>query len=640
MSMQIDDYITLVRQDMLPFQWEALNDRVAEAEPSYSIANFRNAACKTGDYCGTIWQDSDMAKWLEAVGHSLACVWDEDLYRKAEQAVELIVAAQDEDGYINTYFTLKEPGERWHNVEQCHELYCAGHLIEAAVAYFLGTGRRKLLAALCRYADYIDSVFGPEEGKLHGYPGHEEIELALCKLYRVTGEKRYLKLAEYFIDIRGTEPNFFLEQRKARGFTTRWPDDFMPLSYFQAHKPVREQAEAVGHAVRAVYLYAGMADVAHYNRDEALIRACHALWNDVTTRQMYITGAVGSALKGEAFTVDYHLPNDRAYAETCAAVGLVFFARRMMELDAANSIYGDVMERTLYNSVLSSFGLEGRSFFYTNPQEAYHGVCGKPMGEGDPALSHVKVIRQKWYGCACCPPNAARLLASLQQYSVSFDEKRDVLRYQVFLPGEQTQEGAFGSIRFRTDTHYPWDGRIAVTVLACDLKPDVDFALRIPAWAKGIVTDTALPEGAVRVVEEGFFRVRCAFKPGDVILLTLPMTVRITRTHPAVRADAGMVALERGPLVYCLEQRDNPTQLYRLMLSKADMDTIQARKDDTFGGTVMLTGQAHAFQTPGDAGLYHGQAAVVGKTQFTAIPYFQWSNRGETDMQIWIREQF
>jgi DUF1680 family protein len=637
--MQLNDYITLVTRDMLPFQWEALNDRVEGATPSYSIANFRCAAQKAGEYHGTMWQDSDLYKWLEAVGYSLAHTWDEALFQKAEEAVDIIVAAQGEDGYINTYFTLKEPGERWRNVEQCHELYCAGHLFEAAVAYFRGTGKRKLLDAVCRFADYIDQVFGPEEGKLHGYPGHPEIELSLCKLYRATGEERYLNLAAYFIDTRGTSPNFFLAQREARGYTTRWVGDFMPLAYFLAHQPVREQITAAGHAVRAAYLYTAMADVAAYTRDPSLMAACRTLWNSVTKRQMYITGAIGSAYHGEAFTVDYHLPNDRAYAETCAAVGLIFFARRMMELDGSNSAYGDVMERVLYNSVLSSFGLEGKSFFYTNPQEAYRDVSGRPSGMGDPALSHVKIARQKWYGCACCPPNAARLLASLPDYAVSFDRQCNTLRCQLILPGEQTYEGPFGRVTFDTQTRYPWDGEITIVIKACELKGGADIAVRIPAWLRGQVSGISLPQGAVLVEEEGFLRVRHAFKPGDVLRLTLPMEVRATRAHSAVRADAGKLALERGPLVYCLEQLDNSTPLHELMLSREDIAAIKTCEDEAFGGTVILSGQAHAAKLPEGGDLYQEAAPLVETTQFIAIPYFQWSNRGETNMQIWLRER-
>jgi DUF1680 family protein len=337
--------------------------------------------------------------------------------------------------------------------------------------------------------------------------------------------------------------------------------------------------------------------------------------------------------------VAYHLPNDRAYAETCASVGLIFFARRMIELDGSNSVYGDVMERALYNTVLSSFGLDGRSFFYSNPQEAYRDVCGKADGTGDPALNHVKITRQKWYGCACCPPNAARLLASLQKYVVSYDAPENTVRCQLLLPGVQTQDGPFGRLIFETETKYPWDGKISITIISCELKNQADFAIRIPAWAKGKVRDVTLPEAAVRVEEEGFLRVRHAFRPGDSISFILSMEVRAIRAHIAVRADAGMVALERGPLVYCLEQTDNEVPLYEMMLSKEDIAGIKFKESSLFGGTVMLSGDAYALHISNETELYHGESPLVRRTRFTAIPYFQWSNRGETDMQIWIRER-
>jgi DUF1680 family protein len=319
-------------------------------------------------------------------------------------------------------------------------------------------------------------------------------------------------------------------------------------------------------------------------------------------------------------------------------VGLIFFARRMMELDGANPEYGDVIERALYNGVLSSFGIEGRTFFYTNPQEATAGISGRPVGEGDPALAHVKINRQKWYGCACCPTNAARLLSSIEQYAYSFDEERNVLRCQLLIPGEQTCEGDYGNVTFRTETRYPWDGAVTITVVDAALNSGVDVALRIPAWARGQETDVRLPQGATRVAEDGFLRVKHAFAAGDRIAVTLPMAVRVTRAHAAVREDAGMLALERGPLVYCAEATDNGTPLHELFLSQADAEALTPVPSDQLGGTVLLTGTVHAARVPTDAGLYHSRAPILEQAAFTAIPYFQWSNRGETDMRVWLRE--
>ncbi|MCK4600320.1 glycoside hydrolase family 127 protein, partial [Candidatus Bipolaricaulota bacterium] len=362
-----------VREVVIPYQWEVLNDRVPAAEPSHAIENFRIAAGRTeGAYYGWVFQDSDVAKWLEAVGYCLIRQADPELERLADSVIDLVVKAQQADGYLNTYFTVKEPGGRWTNLRDNHEMYCAGHMMEAAVAYYEATGKRKFLDAMCWLADHIDAAFGSEPGKKKGYPGHEEIELALVKLYQTTGEQRYLRLSRFFIDERGHEPHYYDLEAKERGDETSGrPYD---KAYSQAHLPVREQTNAVGHAVRAMYLYSGMADMAAETNDETLVTACKRLWNNLTKRQMYITGGIGSAVQGEAFTFDYDLPNDTAYTETCAAIGLVFWAHRMLMLDVDHD-YADVMERAFYNVVLSGISLGGREYFYVNPLEVWPEAC-------------------------------------------------------------------------------------------------------------------------------------------------------------------------------------------------------------------------------------------------------------------------
>jgi len=361
----------LVREVVIPYQYEALHDRIPNVEPSYAIRNFRIAAgLEEGEFGGMVFQDSDVAKWLEAVGYSLMAHPDPELEWRADEVIDLVAMAQHPDGYLNTYFTVKEPGKRWTNLLDCHELYCAGHMIEAAVAYYLATGKRKLLEVVCKFVDHIDTVFGDGEGKLPGYDGHQEIELALVKLYGVTGDEKHLRLAKYFIDKRGTEPHFFLQEWERRGGISHWGKVKRPvnLEYHQAHKPVRDQDVAVGHAVRAVYMYTAMADLARLTRDESLLAACDKLWNNIVTRQMYITGGIGSTHHGEAFTFDYDLPNDTVYAETCASIGLIFFASRMLQLRARGE-YADVMERALYNTVLAGMAQDGRHYFYVNPLE-------------------------------------------------------------------------------------------------------------------------------------------------------------------------------------------------------------------------------------------------------------------------------
>lgn len=358
-----------------------------------------------------VFQDSDVAKWLEAVAYLLEEKRDSELEALADDVIELLGRAQQPDGYLNTYYTVKEPGKRWTNLRDNHELYCAGHLIEAAVAYFQATGKRRFLDIMCKYADYIGTVFGRGEGQIPGYDGHQEIELALLKLYEATGNENYLKLSQYFIDQRGQQPHYFDQEKEARGETGAfWYDG--GYRYHQAHIPVREQKQAVGHAVRALYMYTAMAGLAAKTGDESLKQACQTLWENVTKRQMYITGGVGSSAFGESFTFDFDLPNDTVYAETCAAIVLVFWARRMLELEMDGK-YVDVMERALYNGTISGMDLDGKRFFYVNPLEVWPKACERHDKR------HVKPVRQKWFSCACCPPNLARLIASIGHYIYS-----------------------------------------------------------------------------------------------------------------------------------------------------------------------------------------------------------------------------
>ncbi len=407
-----------VREKMIPYQWEALNDRVKDAEPSHCIRNFKIAAGKEeGAFEGFVFQDSDLFKWIEAASYTLRNDPDPALLKIVQDAVDLIVSAQQPDGYVDTYYILNGLDKRFSNTMDNHELYCAGHLMEAAAAHFEATGEKTLLDAACRLADCIGKAFGKKEGKLRGYPGHEIIEMALVRLYEATSEEKYLALSAYFVDERGQTPLFFEEEIKRHQNPCQWLNGPLGLQYYQAGKPIREQTDAVGHAVRAAYFYAGCADVARLTKDHSLISACDRMWESIVKRRMYITGAIGSSAYGEAFTYDYDLPNDTMYGETCASIGLIFFARRMLKLKR-DGAYADVMERALYNGVLSGMALDGTSFFYVNPLEVVPQACEK-----DQLRRHVKPVRQKWFGCACCPPNLARLLSSLQDYVWSADEK-------------------------------------------------------------------------------------------------------------------------------------------------------------------------------------------------------------------------
>ena len=406
-----------VRREVIPYQWEALNDRVPGAEPSFCMHNFRAAArlmerkSQPGftepaytfrsfqtlpedksnpdpdKFYGFVFQDSDFYKWVEAAAYSLCNHPDPELEATVDGAIDVICAAQHESGYLDTYYILNGMDGSFTNLKDHHELYCLGHLMESAAAYYMATGKDRLLGAAKRYADYVGECFGPEEGKRKGYPGHEIAEMALFRLYEITGEEKYLALGKFFLDQRGTEPNYFLEEERLREGRHEPKGDTAPYAYYQAHKPVREQDEAVGHAVRAGYLYSGMADVARLTGDDSMLAACNRLWDNIVKKKLYITGGIGGTAVGEAFSYPYDLPNDTAYSESCAAISLAFFARRMLEISPVSQ-YADVMELAMYNTVLSGMALDGKSFFYVNPLEVDPAAC-----KADTRLEHVEPVR-------------------------------------------------------------------------------------------------------------------------------------------------------------------------------------------------------------------------------------------------------
>lgn len=635
------DYAELVRQTVIPYQWEALNDRVEGAEPGHAIRNFRIAAgLAEGDFGGMVFQDSDLYKWLEAVGYSLGHHPDPELARVADEAIELIGLAQQEDGYINTYFTVKEPGKQWTNLTDAHELYCAGHLIEAAVAYYVGTGKRKLLDITCRFVDLIDRLFGTSPDKLPGYCGHEEIELALVKLYEVTGEERYLKLSRYFVDERGTSPHYFTQEWERRGRTSHWvqghasaPD----LPYFQSHQPVREQTVAVGHAVRAVYLYTAMADLARLTGDDSLRLACERLWANITQKQMYITGGIGSTHRGEAFTFDYDLPNDTVYAETCASIGLIFFARRMLRL-TAKSEYADVLERALYNNVLGSMSKDGKHFFYVNPLEVWPEASAK-----NPDRFHVKPVRQPWFGCSCCPPNVARLLSSLGEYiyDVAATDNGTTVYTHLFIGSEIRFASGASQVTLHQQSDLPWAGKVDFTVALSEDTHHCAFelALRIPNWFQ-----SGLPTLLINGVEEsyqtenGYARIARSWSDGDKLEWLLPLEAKLIAAHPQVRAAAGKAAIQRGPLVYCLEEADNGRPLASFTLS-AEPKLSEQPISDQLGRYIAVEGDARVADEAAwsDNPLYQPLHKRTKLIRFKAIPYYLWGNRKPGEMSVWLR---
>ncbi|MUG45188.1 glycoside hydrolase family 127 protein [Paenibacillus woosongensis] len=629
-------YIDLVRSVVVPYQWDALNDRIEAAEPSGAIRNFKIAAgLEEGEFYGMVFQDSDVAKWLEAVSYLLESQPDPELERTADEVIEIIAKAQQEDGYLNTYYTLKEPGRRWSNLAECHELYCAGHMIEAGVAYYRATGKRVLLDVVSRFADHIDSVFGTEPGKLRGYDGHQEIKLALVKLYHATGNERYLRLAQYFVEQRGQKPNFYEIQLKERGGESHWTgiNHAIDLEYTQSHAPVREQEKAIGHAVREVYMLTGMADVAAETKDESLLAACRRLWDNIVSRQMYITGAIGSMPQGEAFSFDYDLPNDTVYAETCASIGLIFFAHRMLRI-APQAEYADVLERALYNTVVAGMSRDGKHFFYVNPLEVDPKACRGANHKFD----HIKPVRQEWFGCACCPPNVARLLASLGEYI--YMVQGGTIYAHLYIGGEAKLNVGGSEVQVKQTSNYPWDGRIRFEINPQE-PGEFALALRIPGWcrhARLSVNNDPYPVDG-QVIQDGYVHISRNWQQGDFVELVLDMPVERMRSHPLVRGNAGKVALQRGPLVYCLEQADNGENLHEIVLP-ANAKLEAKFENGLLGDVVAITAQGlrqDAAKWPG--GLYSSEAVpALQEAKVTFIPYYAWANRGEGEMSVWVRE--
>ncbi len=618
--------LNTIREQMLPFQWDVLNDAAPGVEKSHCLDNFRIAAgLIEGSHYGMVFQDSDLAKWLEAVAYQLHAAPDPDLEKKAEEAIDLIEKAQMPDGYLNTYYQLKDIGNRWTNLRDNHELYCAGHMLEAAVAYYHATGKRRLLDVMIRNILHIDSVLGLEEGKLPGYPGHEEIELALCKLYDATGEERFLRLAAYFIDQRGQQPHFFMEELKRSGRMNDRYVEHLGLTYAQTHMPVREQTTMEGHAVRALYLTAGMADVALRKQDASLWEACKALFENITQKRMYITGGIGSTHHGEAFSFDYDLPNDTVYAETCASIALVFFCQRLLRGEQLGA-YGDVMEQALYNTCMAGMRLDQKAFFYVNPLSVHPEACHK-----DPGKRHVLPVRPGWFGCACCPPNLARLLSSIGAYQYATQEDSVFIHLYIESEARLTVNGR--DVQLGVKTNYPFEDtvRILPGPGAYNLK------MRLPGWCK---KHQVLRSGS-RIdpaVENGYITISGPFHENDEILLQMDMPPRRVYANLNVREDIGKVCLIRGPLVYCLEERDNGANLHCLSL-KRDAALEPSLEEGLLGGTPVIRSQGVRLYSVestlySDAPCIHEEDAPL-----LFIPYYLWANRGENEMEVWIREK-
>ncbi|MDR1787285.1 MAG: glycoside hydrolase family 127 protein [Treponema sp.] len=622
----------LVMDVVLPFQGALLEDQVPGAAKSHAIENFRIAAGEAeGAFHGMVFQDSDVAKWLEAAAYALAVRPDAALEEKADSLIALLGRAQREDGYIDTYFIVKEPERKWQNLRECHELYCAGHLIEAAVAYYEATGKDAFLSIMQKTANLICDRFGPEPGKKRGIPGHEEIELALLRLYRLTGERRCLETARYFIDARGAEPDYFAEEAAACDWR-HWGPYNGDRRYAQNHAPVREQKAAAGHAVRALYLYTAMADLVGLIDDEALFSSCVNLWQNITQRQMYLTGGIGASAAGEAFSADYDLPNDTAYAETCAACALVFFARRLIDASITPAAeYADVIEKEFYNGALAGMQLDGKKFFYVNPLESVPGVSGVLEG-----YKHALPQRPAWFGCACCPPNLARLVLSLGRYLYS--QSGSTIYCHLFAESESRFKIDGSTITLKMTTGYPWKGDVD---FAFEGNAHCTLALRIPGWC-GSAAITLNGEALEAERRCGYALIERDWQSGDTLRLALDMRVTLVEANPHVREDAGRLAVMRGPLVYCLEEADNGPELWNVSLGNlTPADFTERFEPDFLGGVVTLSSpgkrrppwQGDTLYRPAAPGADAGTEACTLRW----IPYYAWSNRGLGGMCVWVR---
>ena len=540
------------------------------------IRNFENAAKGEGEHSGIYYDDSDVYKALEGMAYSLQIHPDPELEAKCDEWIDKFAAAQQPDGYINTFYTLTGLEGRWDNMSK-HEMYCAGHMTEAAVAYYYATGKRKFLDVSIRMADHMMSVFGPD--KRHWVPGHEEIELALVKLYEATGEKKYLDFAGWLLDQRG---HGYGTYGKAGG---NWH-----AAYFQDDVPVRELSTIAGHAVRAMYLYCGMADVAAYTGDTGLTDALDRLWDHVVLKNMYITGGIGQSAQNEGITEDYDLPNLTAYCETCASVGMVFWNWRMNQF-TGDAKYADVLERSLYNGALAGINLSGDRFFYVNPLES--------LGDHH---------RQEWYGCACCPSQICRFLPSIGNYIYGVSD--EALWVNLYMGNTASMKVGGKEITVTQETKYPWEGAVRLTLgLKGSVKTQV--RLRIPGWC-GQYAVSVNGKAVEPAVEKGYAVLDGKWKDGDVIDLALDMPVEVVEADPRVKEDVGKRAVQRGPLVYCIEEADNQT----------DFDAITLNPDATWNAAY-------------DAGLLSGVVKITdGST--TYIPYYAWDNREPGKMKVWI----
>ena len=548
------------------------------------IRNFENAAKGEGEHSGIFFDDSDVYKAVEGMAYSLINHPDAALEAKTDEWIDKFAAAQQPDGYINTFYTLTGLDKRWDNMDK-HEMYCAGHMIEGAIAYYQATGKRKMLDVCIRMVDHMMSVFGPE--KRHWVPGHEEIELALVKLYQVTNEEKYLDFAYWLLEQRG------------HGYGSKGTEGKWNPNYYQDAVPVRDLEKISGHAVRSMYLFCGMADVAALKQDTGYIAALHRLWDDVVLRNMYITGGIGSSAHNEGFTTDYDLPNLEAYCETCASVGMVLWNHRMNQL-TGDSKYVDIVEKALYNGALAGISLKGDLFFYVNPLE-----------------SKGNHHRQAWYGCACCPSQISRFLPSIGNYI--YGTSNDALWVNLYIGNKADVKLGKKDMKVTMESQVPWEGQVKLTIDQLASTVNKEIRMRIPDWCEKYTL--AVNGEAIQqpVLDKGYAVLARQWKQGDVITLNIEMPAVLKQADPRVKQDVGKRAVQRGPLVYCMEETDNPIDFDQLTLSTKS--TLESQFDTTLlDGVVKIT------------------AKEDGK-EINLIPYYAWDNREAGKMKVWIDYQ-
>lgn len=640
-----DHYRRIVQTVVVPYQWQIISDEATVkierangnssdmVQQSHAIQNLKIAAgLAQGHFYGEWFQDSDVYKWLETVAYTLRYAPDPDLEQQADQVVALIGQAQQADGYLDTYFQIERPERRFKHISKSHELYCMGHYLEAGVAYFKTTGNQQALEIALKMADCLARNFGPEPGQLHGYPGHPELELALTKLAELTGASKYLDLAAYLIHQRGTKPSFFAGQNKLNvgideGY---WPGVEPTADHYQDRVPLMAMTRGEGHAVRMAYLLAGATRVALLTHDQALLTACQRLCRHISEKQMYLTGGVGSTANGEGYTFDYDLPNDTMYCETCASCGMAFLSQALLQADPEGWV-ADLLETELYNGTISGMALDGQHYFYVNPLEVEPQAC-----RFDPQKAHVKATRSAWLGCACCPPNLARLIASVDQFIYSI--KDETIFSHLFIGNEARFSNG---VLIKQSGHYPWSGELAFLIDNRSGKQDQKVAIHVPAWAAedfeilndGPAISSELQSGYLRfTVPAG-----CCWQ----FELKLAMPVKALRAVPQIKADLGKVALQRGPVVYCAEEVDNGPALQQLLLA-SQAGFAHHADQQTFGiRTELITAQGWRRSVDSRQPHRPYQSDPIQTSEpltLTFIPYFLWANRRVGEMTVWLPE--